>query len=146
MTNDEMIAWLRRYRQALNEERRLRQAVADAQSRAEATSRALGTVAVQGRGPERDPMAACIELLEERRLQLVRQVRESECLRAQIEAALARVPDALQRQVLMLKYIDGAPWWKIADSLYISERWAQVLHRKGVAYLASVRTGSPLCL
>ena len=41
MTNAEKKAWLRRYRQALDNERRLRNAIRAARSRAEATTQAL---------------------------------------------------------------------------------------------------------
>lgn len=144
VTREETIAWLRRYRRALCAERRLREAVAAAKARAESTSRALRPEAAAGKGAETDRLAACIELLDERRRELAGQVAASERLRAEIERAIAAVPDEMQRHVLTARYIDGAPWWKIANQLYISERWAKALHRRGVEMLARVHASSLL--
>ena len=53
----------------------------------------------------------------------------------EIEAAINALPSALQRDVLQARYIDGLPWFKIANRLYISERHAKRLHRKAIEAL-----------
>ena len=126
-----IVLWLRRYQKALADERWLRERIADIRARAEATTRALRPDPVDG-GVRENRLLACVELLDERRRELAGQVAASERLRAEIERAIGGVPDEMQRHVLTARYIDGAPWWKIANQLYISERWAKALHRRAV--------------
>lgn len=131
MTNTEKKAWLRRYRQALDNERRLRNAIRAARSRAEATTQALRP-APGGSGGQ-DKVAAGVELLDSYQRKLADQLTESEKLRAEIENAISGVPNFLQRQVLMSRYIDGLSWFYIADHLHISESYAKNLHGRALA-------------
>lgn len=140
MTYAEKVAWLRRYRSALAEERRLRDAIKIARARAEATTQAMRPA--PGGSGGTDKVATGVELLDEYRRQLTAQLAQSERLRAEIEAAIASLPDAAQRQVLLSKYIDGLPWWQVANQLYISERWAKALHRHAVENLQIVPASS----
>lgn len=126
MTNEEKKAWLRRYRQALDNERRLRNAIRAARSRAEATTQALRP-APGGSGGQ-DKVAAGVELLDSYQRKLADQLAESERLRAEIEQAIDALPSADQRLVMRARYIDGRPWGRIAHQMDVSERWAIKLH------------------
>ena len=140
MTYAEKVAWLRRYRSALAEERRLRDAIKIARARAEATTQAMRPAPCGSGGT--DKVATGVELLDEYRRQLTVQLAQSERLRAEIEAAIASLPDAAQRHVLLARYIDGAAWWQVANQLYMSERWAKALHRYAVENLQTVPASS----
>ena len=142
MTYAEKVAWLRRYRSALAEERRLRDAIKIARARAEATTQAMRPA--PGGSGVTDKVATGVELLDEYRRQLTAQLAQSERLRAEIEAAIVSLPDAAQRQVLLARYIDGAAWWQVANQLYMSERWVRTLHQKAVKNLQTVPASSAL--
>ena len=130
MTNEEKKAWLRRYRQALDNERRLRNAIRAARSRAEATTQALRP-APGGSGGQ-DKVAAGVELLDSYQRKLVVQLAESERLRAEIEQAIDALPSADLRLVMRARYIDGRAWWQIANQMDVSESWVKKLHGKAL--------------
>ena len=140
MTYEEKVAWLRRYRGALAEERRLRDAIKIARARAEATTQAMRPAPGSSGGT--DKVTAGVELLDEYRRQLAEQLAQSEQLRAEIEDAVYNLPNADQRQVLLARYIDGTAWWQVANQLYMSERWAKALHRHAVENLQIVPASS----
>lgn len=130
MTNTEKKAWLRRYRQALDNERRLRNAIRAARSRAEATTQALRP-APGGSGGQ-DKVAAGVELLDSYQRQLADQLTESEKLRAEIEQAIDALPSADLRLVMRARYIDGRAWWQIANQMDVSDSWVKKLHGKAL--------------
>lgn len=130
MTNAEKKAWLRRYRQALDNERRLRNAIRAARSRAEATTQALRP-APGGRGGQ-DKVAAGVELLDSYQRKLADQLTESEKLRAEIEQAIDALPSADLRLVMRARYIDGRAWWQIANQMDVSDSWVKKLHGKAL--------------
>ena len=119
MTNAEKKAWLWRYRQALDNERRLRNAIRAARSRAEATTQALRP-APGGSGGQ-DKVAAGVELLDSYQRKLADQLAESERLRAEIEQAIDALPSADLRLVMRARYIDGRAWWQIANQMDVSD-------------------------
>lgn len=130
MTNAEKKAWLRRYLQALDNERRLRNAIRAARSRAEATTQALRP-APGGSGGQ-DKVAAGVELLDSYQRKLVVQLAESERLRAEIEQAIDALPSADLRLVMRARYIDGRAWWQIANQMDVSDSWVKKLHGKAL--------------
>lgn len=128
------IAWLWRYRQALLDERRLRDRIKTARSRAESTTQALRPVSGGG-GSRADKVADGAALIEAYQARLVAQLHESERIRREIESAINALPDPMQRAVLQARYIDGLHYWQAANQLYISERHARRLHRAAVENL-----------
>lgn len=142
MTNTEKKAWLRRYRQALDNERRLRNAIRAARSRAEATTQALRPT--PGGSGGQDKVAAGVELLDSYQRKLADQLAESERLRAEIEQAIDALPSADLRLVMRARYIDGRSWKQIADQQRISERWARGLHERALKKIKTVPNSSAL--
>lgn len=134
MTYEEKVAWLRRCRQALRDEARLRDRIKAVRSRAESTTQALRPV-VGGSSQDGTKIERSAELLDQYQRELQKQLEASERIRVEIEAAINALPSALQRDVLQARYIDGLPWFKIANRLYISERHAKRLHRKAIEAL-----------
>ena len=130
MTNAKKKAWLWRYRQALDNERRLRNAIRAARSRAEATTQALRP-APGGSGGQ-DKVAAGVELLDSYQRKLADQLAESERLRAEIEQAIDALPSADLRLVMRARYIDGRAWWQIANQMDVSDSWVKKLHGKAL--------------
>lgn len=62
----------------------------------------------------------------------------------QLHAIIARVPDARQRQVLTLRYLEGLPFFRIAMRLHYDERQVYRYHQRGVAYVAAVMAAAEI--
>lgn len=138
---DDKITWLRRYRQALRDEARLRDRIKAVRSRAESTTQALRPVV--GGSQDGTKVERCTELLDQYQRELQEQLKESERIRAEIEAAINALPSALQRDVLQARYIDGLPVWRTANRLNISERWVLSNQARAIESLQIVHLSSP---
>lgn len=136
MTQEEyqaLTAWLWRYRQALREETRLRERIRTATARATATTPCLSLT--MGRSGSGDKIGAAVELLVAEQATLCDQLATTHTILEEITKAIERLEDPMQREVLELRYVDGLPRWKIANRMYISERWVASLHRKALENL-----------
>ena len=80
MTYENKVAWLRRYRQALRDETRLRDRIKAVRSRAESTTQALRPV-VGGDSQDGTKIERCAELLDQYHHQLQEQLVASEQIR-----------------------------------------------------------------
>ena len=136
MTQEEyqaLTAWLWRYRQALREETRLRERIRTATARATATTPCLSLT--MGRSVSGDKIGAAVELLVAEQTALCDQLAATHTILEEITKAISGLEDPMQREVLELRYVDGLPRWKIANRMYISERWVASLHRKALENL-----------
>ncbi len=136
MTQEEyqaLTAWLWRYRQALREETRLRERIRTATARATATTPCLSMT--MGRSGSGDKIGAAVELLVAEQTALCDQLAATHTILEEITKAISGLEDPMQREVLELRYVDGLPRWKIANRMYISERWVASLHRKALENL-----------
>lgn len=61
-----------------------------------------------------------------------RGVRRSEVHVQPEQARPGKVPDALEREVLQARYIDGRTNRQIAARMRVSERYVRKLHRRGI--------------
>lgn len=142
MTYDEKVRWLRRYRQALRAEDRLRDQIRAVRARMEFTSQALRPV-VGGSSGDGNTIERGVELLDRYQRDLVEQLEKSQKIRAEIEDAIYALPDHLQREVLLARYIDGLPVWRTANRLHISERWVLNNQNRAIKNLQTVHASSP---
>ena len=136
MTQEEyqaLTAWLWRYRQALREETRLRERIRTATARATATTPCLSMT--MGRSGSGDKIGAAVELLVAEQTALCDQLAATHTILEEITKSISGLEDPMQREVLELRYVDGLPRWKIANRMYISERWVASLHRKALENL-----------
>lgn len=136
MTQEEyqaLTAWLWRYRQALREEIRLRERIRTATARATATTPCLSLS--MGRSGTGDKIGTAVELLVAEQAALCDQLAATHTILEEITKAISGLEDPMQREVLELRYVDGLPRWKIANRMYISERWVASLHRKALENL-----------
>lgn len=143
MTYDEKVQWLRMYRQGLRAEDRLRDQIRAVRARMESTSQALRPVVGGGSG-DGNVIERGVELLDRYQRDLVAQLETSQQIRAEIEEAIYALPDHLQREVLLARYIDGLPVWKTANRLYISESWVKETQRKAIENIKIVSASVPL--
>lgn len=123
MTTEEKIAWLARYQQAVTEERRLEKAIKAAKRRELAAREVL---------PKK---SKGLQLLQEYQQELDAKIQQCEQIRQEVEQAIAELPNATHRTVLLARYVDGMDWWQVANIAYISERWARAIHRTALSKL-----------
>ena len=130
MTNQDKIAWLRRYREATAEQDRLMAEIARWRSLAERVSPAQPGMPAGGGGPAR--MIAAVERMDELEAELAEQIVERVATRREIGQAIDRVPDERLARLLRLRYIDGMTWEKIAVQMDMTYQWVCQLHGKSL--------------
>ena len=118
MNYDECVAWMGRYCAAKHAAPRLREKLAEETRRAEYAEVLRKAPA----GTAETNLESAIASINARR----------EKLAAQIEEAIGKVPDALEREVLQARYIDGRTNRQIAARMRVSERYVRKLHRRGI--------------
>lgn len=130
MTNQDKIAWLRRYREAAAEQDRLMAEIARWRSLAERVSPTLSGMHAGSGGPAR--MIAAVERMDELEAELAEQIVERVATRREIGQAIDRLPDERLARLLRLRYIDGMTWEKIAVQMDMTYQWVCQLHGKSL--------------
>ena len=59
--------------------------------------------------------------------------------RAEVEAAIAQLPDERHRKVMRLRYLSGYSWSRVADVCGYGERHVRRLHREALMQIAAAR-------
>lgn len=140
MTYDECIVWLNRYRDARRVEPRLSERLREESRRAD-YARAL---CPSGGAGEIDSALLSINT---RREKLAAQLTDGEAARVEIESAIAQLEDALEREVLQMRYIDGRTNRQIAARMRITERYVRKLHRRAIIKIIKLvpPSSAPVC-
>ena len=140
MTYDECIVWLNRYRDARRVEPRLRERLREENRRAD-YARAL---CPSGGAGEIDSALLSINA---RREKLAAQLTDGEAARVEIESAIAQLEDALEREVLQMRYIDGRTNRQIAARMRITERYVRKLQRRAIFKIIKLvpPSSAPVC-
>ena len=133
MTNQDKIAWLRRYREAAAEQDRLMAEIARWRSLAERVSPTLSGMPAGSGGPAR--MIAAVERLDELEAELAEQIVERVATRREIGQAIDRVPDERLARLLRLRYIDGSTLEKIAVEMHYCYKQTKRLHWRALDVL-----------
>lgn len=129
MTNQEKKDYLRQYRDAEREEKRLTGEIELWRSRAESMTAGYGPqTGGGGDGRKLEQVAVRIADLTD---DLIRQRSGLVQLRREIGAAIDAVPDARLRELLRLRYIDGLTFEQIA--VRMNYGWRQILRLHGKA-------------
>lgn len=130
MTNQDKIAWLRRYQEAGAEQDRLMGEIAQWRSLAEKVSPTLSSLPKGGGGPGR--MISAVEHINALEAELADQIVERVTIRREIGQAIDRVQDERLSRLLRLRYIDGMTWEKIAVQMDMTYQWVCKLHGKSL--------------
>lgn len=130
MTNQDKIAWLRRYREAVAEQDRLMDEIKSWRSLAERVSPALSCLPRGSGGPGR--MISAVEHISALETELADQIAERVSTRREIGQAIGQVPDERLARLLRLRYIDGMTWEKIAVQMDMTYQWVCKLHGKSL--------------
>jgi RNA polymerase sigma factor (sigma-70 family) len=139
MTYDECIVWLNRYRDARRVEPRLRERLREENRRAE-FARAFCS-------PDMAGIDGALLSINTRREKLAAQLTDGETARVEIESAIAQLEDALEREVLQMRYIDGRTNRQIAARMRITERYVRKLHRRAIFKIIKLvpPSSAPVC-
>lgn len=140
MTYDECIVWLNRYRDARRVEPRLRERLREENCRAD-YARALRPPGGAGE------IDSALLSINTRREKLAAQLMDGEAARVEIESAIAQLEDALEREVLQMRYIDGRTNRQIAARMRITERYVRKLHRRAIFKIIKLvpPSSAPVC-
>ena len=52
-----------------------------------------------------------------------------------VESAITTIPDATQREIIRMRYIDAMTWEEISGKTHYHERWCKELHSRGLRRL-----------
>ena len=76
-----------------------------------------------------------VECLEAARERLAGKIARAIAVRTEIEQIIETVTDARYKQLLVHRYLLGQTWLKVAENMYMDERWVRRLHEKALAQL-----------
>ena len=129
-----MAKWLNRYRNARRAEPRLKEQLQEEERRA-AYADILRKASPGGADDDLDAVLASINT---RRQKLATQLMNGEAMKVEIEGAIGGLDDALEREVLQLRYLSGKTNRQIADRMRVTERYVRKLHRRAILKLSRV--------
>ena len=129
MTYQEKLAFLRRYREAVQQEDTILQEIEALRCQAARVTRAL--TGMPGGGDGQAIPRAVEQILEAQEKLQAQAARTAEC-RTQVTAAIDGVADPLRRDILTRRYILGQRWERIAADNNRDLRWMLRLHRRAV--------------
>lgn len=94
-------------------------------------------------GRTSDPVGTAGAALADLRTKLAARVLDELRLIRDAETFISRVADAQLRDVLTWRYINGWPWWRVADAAGVSERWIYELREKAHAAVIAANKKAP---
>ncbi len=130
MTYADKIRWLRRYGDARRQQCVLEKEIEALRSDAERVTPLLG--ALPGGAGEGGRVPRAVEAILEAQEQLRAQCDQCAAVRAEVEAAIARVPGQRDQEILRRRYILGQKWEQIAVEMVIDLRWIYRMHKRVV--------------
>ena len=140
MTYEETIEWMNRYRTARRAEPGIKEQLREEKHRAEDAD----TVRRQCPG---DKIDSTIQSINARQKKLAADLISGEAARVEIETAIGKVDDALEREVLQARYIEDRTNRQIAVRMRITERYVRKLHRRAIFKVTKLvpPSSAPVC-
>ena len=129
MTYQEKLAFLRRYREAVQQEDTILQEIEALRTQAARVTQALTGMPGGGDG---QALPRAVEQILEVQEKLQAQAARTAESRTQVAAAIYRVDDPLRRDILTRRYILGQRWERIAADRGFTLRRVLQLHRSAV--------------
>ena len=124
--------FLRRYRSLSGRVDALNTAINQAMERAENISVQLKKVSVLSSPAENDPMARDVCEAVDACAILYKAKEEAEKALKEILAAIESVQDERQKEILTRRYINGEPFLKISEKMYLSEASIHISHGRAL--------------
>ena len=132
MEYSEKIAWLRRYREAVQREETLAQEIEALRCQAARVTQALTGMPGGGDG---QALPRAVERIMETQMLLAAEAVRAVNVHDQVKAAIDTVPDPLRRDILTRRYILGQRWERIAADNDLVMRQVFRLHHRAVESL-----------
>ena len=129
MEYSEKIAWLRRYREAVQREETLAQEIEALRCQAARVTQALTGMPGGGDG---QAIPRAVERIMETQMLLAAEAVRAVNVHDQVKAAIDGVADPLRRDILTRRYILGQRWERIAADQNFTLRRVLQLHRSTV--------------
>ena len=129
MEYSEKIAWLRRYREAVQREETLAQEIEALRTQAARVTQALTGMPGGGDG---QAIPRAVERIMETQMLLAAEAVRAVNVHDQVKAAIDGVADPLRRDILTRRYILGQRWERIAADNNFTLRRVLQLHRSTV--------------
>jgi len=124
--------YLRRYRALVIQRDSLQRSIEAAYDRAYSCTQRLKPIRVTGGGGAYDRMAEDVARISDETEQLKAAKERAENALSQIMEAIQAVPDEMQRTVLVLRYVEGLEWHKVAVQINYTEAGVYVLHGRAL--------------
>lgn len=143
MTYEETIEWMNRYRAARRAELGIKEQLREEKRRAEYAE----TIRRQCPGGPVGEIDSTIQSINARQRKLADDLIGGETARTEIESAIAKVDDALEREVLKARYIEDRTNRQIAVRMRITERYVRKLHRRAIFKVTKLvpLSSAPVC-
>ena len=92
-------------------------------------------------------LPVCVQSINARQRKLADDLIGGETARTEIESAIAKVDDALEREVLKARYIEDRTNRQIAVRMRITERYVRKLHRRAIFKVTKLvpLSSAPVC-
>lgn len=130
MNYEEKVCWLRRYQDSLRLERTLREELAAQQSSACKTTAAL--TGMPGAASDGQSLARSVERITKAQQELQAQIDACCAVRQEVAAAINRVTDERDQEILRRRYLLGQSFEKIAAEMRLEYRWVRRLHKRAI--------------
>ena len=124
--------YLRRYRALVVQRDSLQRSIDAAYERAYSCTQRLKPIHVQGGGGMYDRMAEDVARISDETEQLKAAKERAEKALSEIMSAIQAVPDEMQKTVLILRYVEGLEWHKVAVQINYTEAGVYVLHGRAL--------------
>ena len=124
--------FLKRYRALIVEQESLQRSIEAAYDRARSCSVRLKPIHVTGGSGAYDRMAEDVARIADETEQLKATKTRVAAALSEILEAIGAVEDETQHAVLLLRYVEGLDWLKIADKLNYADRTIFILHGRAL--------------
>lgn len=143
MTYEETVEWMNRYRIARRAEPGIKEQLREEKRRAEYAE----ALRRQCPGGPDGRISDTIQSINTRKEKLADDLIAGETARTEIESAISEVDDALEREVLKARYIEGRTNRQIATRMRITERYVRKLHRRAIFKIIKLvpLSSAPVC-
>lgn len=123
--------YLRRYRALVVQQESLQRSIDAAYARATNITPRIKEINVQGSGAQ-DRMAEAVARIADETGRLKEAKKKVDAALGEILRAIEAVPDEMQKTVLMLRYVEGLEWHKVAVQINYTEAGVYVLHGRAL--------------